>query len=122
MLRIKKRGIVCMNKVKVCTKLQRQLLLYEIWFTSQEITIPDLMQRLKASRKTIQRDLEDLTDAGLIGIIYSRKEKIYRCIEVTGEISEPQGTARYSHLNKLRRLAIFMQELSEAAFNDYDEE
>ena len=45
------------------TKIQRQLLFYEILYTSHEVMIDDLMRRLNVSKKTIQRDIEDLTDA-----------------------------------------------------------
>lgn len=58
--------------MKLFTKPQRQLLLYEILYASHEVTIDDLMSRLKSSKKTIQRDIEDLTDAGLIKLRYSR--------------------------------------------------
>ena len=96
------------------TKTVRQLLLYEILYTSHEVMMDDLMRRLNASKKTIQRDIDDLTDAGLIKLIYSRKDKSYKHEDATGVISVPEGTARYSHLKKLRRLAIFMEELSDA--------
>ena len=103
-------------------KIERQLLLYEILYTSQEATIDDLRRRLNASKKTIQRDIQDLTNAGLIKLTYSRKEKSYKSEEATGIISEPEGTARYSHLKKLRRLAIFMEELSAASDYSFGEE
>lgn len=103
-------------------KTQRQLLLYEILYTSREAIMEDLMRRLNAGKKTIQRDIQDLTDAGLIKLTYSRKEKSYKSEEATGIISEPEGTARYSHLKKLRRLAIFMEELSAASDYSFGEE
>lgn len=104
------------------TKTQRQLLLYEILYTSHEATIDDLTRRLNASKKTIQRDIDDLTDAGLIKLTYSRKDKSYKHEDATGVISVPEGTARYSHLKKLRRLAIFMEELSDATDYPFGEE
>ena len=91
-------------------KTQRQLLIYEILYTSHEATIDDLMRRLNAS------------NAGLIKLTYSRKTKSYKHEDATGVISEPEGTARYSHLKKLRRLAIFMEELSDASGYHFDEE
>ena len=103
------------------TKTQRQLLLYEILYTSHEVIVDDLMQKLKVSKKTVQRDIEDLTDAGLIKLTYFRKDKSYKHEEVTGIILEPEGTARYSHLKKIRRLAIFMQELSDASECTYED-
>ena len=96
------------------TKIERQLLLYEIIYLSQEVEMADLMKRLDASKKTIERDMKDLTDAGLVKLIYSRKEKTYQRGEETGVISEPIGTRRYMHLKKIQRLTIFMEELSSA--------
>ena len=110
------------ESMNVNSKTHRQLLLYEIIYTSQEVTIDDLMRRLNASKKTIQRDIEDLTDAGLVKLTYSRKDKAYKPEEATGVISEPEVTARYSHLKKLRRLAIFMEELSAASDYSFGEE
>ncbi len=106
----------------IYTKIQRQLLIYEILYTSHEVMIDDLMRRLSASKKTIQRDIEDLTDAGLIKLTYSRKDKSYKHEDATGIISELEGTARYSHLKKLRRLAIFMEEISDATDYTFGEE
>ena len=96
------------------TKIERQLLLYEIIYLSQEVEMAGLMKHLNASKKTIERDIKDLTDAGLVKLTYSRKEKSYQKEEAIGIISEPNGTRRYIHLKKLQRLAIFMEELSSA--------
>lgn len=98
-------------------KTQRQLLLFEVIFKSHEIVMLEMMKRLSASRKTIQRDIEDLTDAGLIELEYSRKNNAYiknKRIDISGTpINEPEGTLRYMHLKKLRRLVGFMIELSD---------
>ena len=98
-------------------KTQRQLLLFEIIFKSHEIVMLEMMKRLSASRKTIQRDIDDLTDAGLIELEYSRKGNTYiknKMIDIAGTpINEPEGTLRYMHLKKLRRLVSFMIELSD---------
>lgn len=104
------------------TKTQRQLLLYEILYASHEVMIDDLMRRLGVSKKTIQRDIEDLMDAGLIKLTYSRKDKSYKRECATGVISEPEGTARYSHLKKIQRLATFMIELSDASDYSFGDE
>ncbi len=108
--------------MNVYTKMERQLLLYEILYTSQEVIISDIMRKLKVSKKTIQRDIEDITDAGLMKLSYSRKENSYRHESATNIIVESEGTARYAHLKKLRRLAIFMKELSEASNYHFDDE
>lgn len=110
------------NIMESYTKTQRQLLLYEILYTYQEVAMEELLRRLGVSKKTVQRDMEDLTDAGLIKLTYSRKNKSYKPEGTTGIISEPEGTCRYSHLKKLRRLAAFMEELSSASNCTSDEE
>ena len=102
--------------MKTYNKTERQLLLYEILYTSHEAEIEELVRRLKVSRKTIQRDIDDLTDAGLVRLTYSRKDKAYKPVDATDVISEPEGTHRYIHLKKLRRLATFMEELSSESF------
>lgn len=94
------------------TKTERQLLLYEIIFTSKMIEIEDVMKRLSASRKMILRDIVDLTDAGLIKLNYSRKEKAYIKAEPTHMPNVPEGTRRYQYLKKIIRLTQFMEELS----------
>lgn len=110
------------NENTVYTKTQRQLLLYEIIYTSHEVVIDELMRRLKVSKKTIQRDIDDLTDAGLINLVYSRKDNSYKRVGATDNILEPEGTHRFTHLKKLRRLTMFMRELSEASDYGYDDE
>ena len=114
-------GTIYMNNITY-TKTQRQLLLYEILYTSHEIIISDIMRKLQVSKKTIQRDLADLTDAGLIHLTYSRKDNSYYHKDATGIISEKEGTARYAHLKKLRRLVSFMEELSDESDHHFGEE
>lgn len=101
------------------SKTERQLLLYEIIYTSQMIVIEDVMKRLGASRKMIMRDINDLTDAGLIRLRYSRKEKAYLKEIPTGTLNEPEGTRRHQYLKKIIRLTRFMEELSGAS-DDWD--
>ncbi|MBQ5849803.1 MAG: hypothetical protein IIW54_03150 [Lachnospiraceae bacterium] len=102
-------------------KTERQLLLYEIIYTSQMIELEDVMKRLDANRKTIMRDIIDLTDAGLANLKYSRKEKAYIKEIPTGILNEPEGTRRHQYLKKIIRLTQFMVELSEASCDiDYE--
>lgn len=99
---------------KKYTKTERQLLLYEIIFTSRIIEIDDIAKRLSVNKKTVFRDIKDLTDAGLISLIYSRKEKAYLREDTINKLNEVEGTLRYKHLKKLVRLTKFMEELSVA--------
>lgn len=100
------------------SKTERQLLLYEIIYTSQLIELEDVMKRLEANRKMIMRDITDLTDAGLVKLRYSRKDKAYFKEISTGILNEPEGTRRYQYLKKLIRLTRFMEELSGASVDN----
>lgn len=64
--------------------------------------MPEVMKRLSASRKTIQRDIDDLTDAGLTELKYVKKGNAYikkQRIGIAGSrVNEPEGTLRYMHL------------------------
>lgn len=59
-------------------KTKRQLLLYEICFSAQEVEVTNLMQRLHIGEKPILRDMHNLTDAGFVRFGYSRKDKSYK--------------------------------------------
>lgn len=100
------------------SKTERQLLLYEIIYTSQMIETEDVVKRLEANRKMIMRDVMDLTDAGLVKLRYSRKDKVYLKEIPTGILNEAEGTRRYQYLKKLIRLTQFMAELSGASVDN----
>lgn len=100
------------------SKTERQLLLYEIIYTSQMIETEDVVKRLEANRKMIMRDIMDLTDAGLVKLRYSRKDKVYLKKIPTGILNEAEGTRRYQYLKKLIRLTQFMAELSSASVDN----
>ncbi len=55
----------------------RQLLLYDIFMGSEQISYQDITSRLPVGRKMIQRDRKVLTDAGLICVRYARKQRAY---------------------------------------------
>jgi len=50
-------------------KVYRQLYLYEMAFTSQEVTMEEMIKKLGVCQKTIHRDIIDLTDATVHGFI-----------------------------------------------------
>lgn len=100
------------------SKTERQLLLYEIIYTSQMIETEDVVKRLEANRKMIMRDIMDLTDAGLVKLRYSRKDKAYLKEIPTGILNEAKDTRRYQYLKKLIRLTQFMAELSGASVDN----
>ena len=82
----------------IYSKLQRQLLLYEILYTSHEAMMDDLMRRLNISKKTIQRDIEDFTDATdyPFGEEYNCKERYF---ELFPDVSERTRMRDYEILN-----------------------
>lgn len=99
----------------ILSKIQRQLLLYEIFYFGQSgfLQIEDIQRMLPIGMKTLQRDMKDLTDAGLIHVKYSRKEKGYH---TSGEpiLTLSNTGNRNARLIKLNRLGFLM-------FNLYDE-
>lgn len=99
------------------TKIERQLLLYEIFYQSREVELEDLMRRFNVSKKTIQRDIKDIADAGLYRLKYLRKDNVHEVEGISGEISEPEGTRRYMHLKKLVRLTGLMLLISDNTDN-----
>ena len=102
------------------TKTDRQLLLYDIFKGSQQITFEDITARLPVNRKMIQRDMEDLTAAGLIRVKYSRKEKAYiKDAENPLAFDESIEGKRRIHLSKLRRVGILMDQLYMDTGSDY---
>lgn len=102
-------------------KVQRQLFLYELIHTSQEVTMEEMMKKQGVCQKTIQRDIADLTDAGLIQLEYDRKDNVYSSWGGSDVINAKEGTSRYLYLQKLRRLAIFMEELTDADWSNDDD-
>ncbi|MBE5867264.1 MAG: HTH domain-containing protein [Lachnospiraceae bacterium] len=102
-------------------KVHRQLYLYELIHTSQEVTMEEMIKKLGVCQKTIQRDITDLTDAGLIKLRYDRKDNVYSSEGGSGILVAKKGTSRYLYLQKLRRLAIFLEELSDATYYSYSD-
>lgn len=86
----------------------RQLLLYDIFMGSEQISYQDITSRLPVGRKMIQRDRKVLTDAGLICVRYARKQRAY---VHTGQepVFNEQAKGKYRmHLVKLRRIPVYV--------------
>ena len=66
-----------MEKEIVLTKLERQLLMYDIFFQCTVIEFVEITNLLPINKKMIERDIKDLTDAGLISVAFSKKENGY---------------------------------------------
>lgn len=108
-----------MKDIKL-TKTDRQLLLYDIFRGSQQIAFEDITSRLPVNKKMIQRDMMDLTAAGLIRVHYSRKERVYiKNTENPLVLDESIKGKRRIHLTRLRRIGILMDQLNMDTNSDY---
>lgn len=97
-------------------KTSRQLIIFHIFLCSTCVEISDINRLIWTSRKTIARDLKDLSDAGLIKARFSKKQNGFvhsednnRCPFSTPVLSSNQSRNR--HLLKIIRLAVIMTEL-----------
>lgn len=94
----------------VLSKLERQLLLYDIFYYLENVEQQDITSRLPIGPRMLQRDLQDLTDAGLINIVYSRKQRAYRK-NGTPVMACCEENRRRAHLQRLNRLGLLMHRL-----------
>ena len=91
---------------------ERQLLLYDIFKGSEQVAYEDITSRLPIGKKMVQRDIKTLTDAGLIRIKYSKKDKAYIHDPAHKPSFHESAKGKYRiHLVKLRRIATLMNEL-----------
>lgn len=97
-------------KEVIISKLERQLLMYDIFSGCMVTRMEDITARLPIQKKMIQRDIRDLTDAGLIHVVYSRKEQGYVDSGQPG-FNETVTSRRRDHLKRLNRLGRLMKEL-----------
>ncbi len=113
------------------TKLERQLLLFDIISSCEVTEYAEITSRLPIEPRMIQRDIKDLTAAGLIRVKFSRKENGF-VHEGTPVFDETAKGRRKEYLVQLNRLGTLMRELydddqyfwkSEAeVYYDYDDE
>lgn len=102
---------------------ERQLLLYDIFIGSEQVEYEDITSRLPIGRKMVQRDIKALTDAGLIRIKYSKKEKAYVHDSSSLPFFNESAKGKYRiHLMKLRRIATLMNKLYMDTDSYYEEE
>lgn len=102
---------------------ERQLLLYDIFKGSLQVEYEDITSRLPIGKKMVQRDIKILTDAGLIRIKYSKKEKAYIHDSEHSPSFNDNVKGKYRiHLMKLRRIATLMNELYMDTRSYYEED
>ena len=106
-------------------KVYRQLYLYELIHTSQEVTMGEMknilhwhVSKQHVCQKTIKRDITDLTDAGLIQLEYNRKDNVYSSLGGSDVVNAKEGTVRYLYLHRLRRLAMLLVEWTDISWTD----
>lgn len=93
-------------------KLHRQLKLFHIFYFSQVIEMADIKSLICVSDKTIFRDINELKEAGLIDVEYSKKHNGYvHKRERKCPFDEPmvfKSEPKNLHIGRLRRLARIM--------------
>ena len=99
-------------------QVERQLILYDVFQTFDKVTYGDIRFVFKKiDKRTLQRDVRDLMNAGLISVKYSKSEQAYLQV---GEPSDAITTdkkiseKKRKHLKRLRRLAGCMRLVNEA--------
>ena len=110
-----------MVKEIVLTKLERQLLVFEIISKCKVTEYREITSRIPISKRTIQRDVKDLTDAGLICVEFSKKENGYIHVgppEFNSSISDEK---KKKYLQHLHRLGTLMWHLESNWDDDYEE-
>lgn len=112
-----------MNRIIELKQIERQLILYDVFRYFEEVTFRDIEFVLPGlGKRMIQRDIKDLTDAGLIHVSYDRSRQAYVSLEEETNLPEadaeghcggeiPQGALakKEKHYYRLRRLAFCMK-------------
>lgn len=94
-------------------KMQRQLREYHIFRYVDCVDYKLLHRWFAESERTFQRDIKDLTDAGLISVFYSKNPYQTGYVS-TGEapyMNEEEKRNRRRHLQRLNRVGTLMQKL-----------
>lgn len=112
-----------MNRLIELKQIERQLILYDVFRYFEEVTFRDIEFVLPGlGKRMIQRDIRDLTNAGLIHVSYDRARQAYVPMEEKKDLSETvvdencgeeifQGemAKKEKHYYRLRRLAFCMK-------------
>lgn len=102
-----------MAELVAINQIERQLILYDIFTSFEIVTYRDIRFIFgKAEKRTIQRDIKDLTLAGLLSVKYSKKEQGYIHNEKKSEksiIRDNISQKKWMHLKRLQRLAECMR-------------
>lgn len=94
-----------MAEVFELKKIERQVLLYEVLSWSKIADKEYIFSYLPMGNRMLERDMKDLSDAGLINLRFDRKRKCYVKNEKEYFIDDSEWTeVRRRHLNRLYRL------------------
>lgn len=99
-------------------QVERQLILYDIFTSFEKVEYGDIRFVLKKiEKRTLQRDVKDLNDAGLISVKYSKNEHAYiPAGEASGTIRGDFecSNKKIQHLKRLQRLTGCMRLVDDA--------
>jgi hypothetical protein len=97
------------------TQLDRQLLIYEIFYFCKEICYKEITDRIpELGVRMIQRDVTDLKAADLINVRYDRDLKAYVHLKKRKDVKEKQveySEKKKKHLEQLARIGKLMFEM-----------
>lgn len=105
------------------TPADRQLLLYDIFRGCEQVELAEITSRIPMNRKMIQRDMKILTEAGLIKVSYSAKDRAYivksRIPRALEKSVAKDNRRKFLHLSKLNRIGRLMNELCADRGSEY---
>ena len=95
--------------MKPNSKLERQLLILNIFHCCEITEYNEITSRIEdVSRRTIDRDIAELTEAGLLSVTFSRKHNGFiECLHNENRMPTA-NKAKQAHYNKLVRLSDVM--------------
>ncbi len=107
-------------------KILRQLRLYRCVLTKEHNSPSDLMEMTGVSFRTLQRDITDLRDCGMINLKYYKQSGELTDTYLPDKDKEPvfdrNATGRHlQHLIRLRRLCTLIRDLPRTQEEEMDE-
>ncbi len=101
-------------------KMRRQLLMYNNICHTEYHGPEDLMRRFKISFRTLQRDLRDFRDAGILHLKHDKKRNNYILHDKDPVFNETVTGRRRQHLIRLHRLCTLIDRLERTDMDAFD--
>jgi len=106
------------NEKKVLSKTSRVLSIFHLFCYCQEVSFNEFPDLIPISRKTFERDIAFLEQAGLLDIRYSRRAEAYvpasgGCMICSRPPRFPESKPQRQFMEKIIRLTTMMQSLKE---------